>query len=89
MLRKDDREFLCWKYIVEQKYLFKIDELIASNFLKEAPFTTGLPNKSPDRIGQFIGWRMVQNYMTKNEITLNELLKVPYNTILQEYEIEN
>lgn len=82
-------EFSIWKFLVDQKYLFKINELIESNFLKEAPFTTGLPSESPDRLGQFIGWRMVQNFMNKNDISLNELLKIPYNTILQEYEIED
>ncbi len=82
-------EFSIWKFLVDQKYLFKINELIESNFLKEAPFTTGLPSESPDRLGQFIGWRMVQNFMNKNDVTLNELLKTPYNTILQDYEIED
>ena len=82
-------EFAVWKFLVDQKYLFKINELIESNFLKEAPFTTGLPSEGPDRLGQFIGWRMVQNYMNNNDITLKQLINIPYNTILQEYEIED
>ena len=84
-----NNEFSIWKFLVDQKYLFKINELIASNFLKEAPFTTGLPSESPDRLGQFIGWRMVQNYMKKNDISLDKLMEIPYNSILQEYEIED
>ncbi len=82
-------EFSIWKFLVDQKYLFKINDLIESNFLKEAPFTTGLPSESPDRLGQFIGWRMVGNYMSKNNISLKQLINTPYNTILQEYEIED
>ncbi len=82
-------EFAVWKFLVDQKYLFKINELIESNFLKEAPFTTGLPSEGPDRLGQFIGWRMVKNYMDNNDITLKQLINIPYNTILQEYEIED
>jgi hypothetical protein len=82
-------EFAVWKFLVDQKYLFKINELIESNFLKEAPFTTGLPSEGPDRLGQFIGWRMVQNYMNNNDVSLEELIHIPYNTILQEYEIED
>ncbi len=82
-------EYSIWKFLVDQKYLFKINELIESNFLKEAPFTTGLPSESPDRLGQFIGWRMVSNFMEKKNVSLSELIKTPYNTILQEYEIED
>ena len=55
--------------------------------LKEAPFTIGLPDVSPDRFAQFLGWQMVRNYMNKNKITLEQLIALPYNNILQEYEI--
>ncbi len=82
-------EYTFWKYLVDQKLLFKNNELDKANLLKEAPFTTGLPNESPDRFAQFIGWQIVRNYMSKNEITLEQLLKVPYNNILQEYEIKD
>ncbi len=84
-----ENELAFWKYLVNEKLLFKINELDRANLLSEAPFTIGLSEKSPDRFGQFIGWRMVQNYMAKNNITLKELLKVPYNNILQEYEIKD
>lgn len=77
-----------WKYLVNEKLLFKINELDRANLLNEAPFTIGLPEKSPDRFGQFLGWQIVKNYMEQNEITPEQLIKVPYNTILQEYEIE-
>ena len=69
--------------------LFKNNEVDKVNLLNEAPFTIGLPDKSPDRLGQFLGWKIVQKYMSKNNISLKELIKIPYNTILQEYEIEN
>jgi uncharacterized protein YjaZ len=57
--------------------------------LNEGPFTVGLPEKSPDRLGQFLGWKIVREFMEQNEsISFNELIKLPYNTILQSYEIE-
>ena len=57
--------------------------------LNDGPFTIGLPEKGPDRLGQFLGWRMIQIYMEKNDISLEALVKVPYNEILQAYEIED
>lgn len=80
-------EYTFWKYLVDQKLLFKNNDLDKANLLKEAPFTMGLPNESPDRFAQFLGWQMVRNYMSKNHISLQQLLKIPYNNILQEYEI--
>jgi|GEM_PF-283962 len=82
---KNERDF--WNYLVKEKMLFITDEKQQANLLKEAPFTAGLPEKGPDRLGQFLGWRIVQSYMKQYELTLPELLKLPYTELLQEYEI--
>lgn len=81
-------EYPFWKYLVDEDMLFKIDELNARNILNEGPSTLGLPEKGPDRLGQFMGWQMVRSYQEIHELTLEELLELPYNEILQEYEID-
>lgn len=85
----NENESSFWKYLIDEKLLFKINGLEKANLLNEGPFTIGLPEESPDRLGQFLGWKMVRNYMSKNDVTLKELIELPYNTILQEYEIED
>jgi uncharacterized protein YjaZ len=55
------------------------------NLLREGPFSAGLPRESPDRMGQFLGYQMVKQYMDEESISLKELVKLPYNTILQSY----
>lgn len=84
-----ENEFQFWQYLVNQKLLFKVDEKTAMNMINEGPFTPGLPDQnSPDRLGQFLGWRMVHSYMEQNDISVSELIELPYNEILQAYEIE-
>ena len=57
--------------------------------INPGPTTSGLPEKAaPDRMGQFIGYRMVKNYVEESQLDLNVLVEVPYNDILQSYEIE-
>ncbi|MES2588732.1 MAG: hypothetical protein V4622_07105 [Bacteroidota bacterium] len=83
-----ENEYAFWKYLVDEKLLFGENERDQANFLNDAPFTIGLPEKGPDRLGQFLGWRMIHSYMEQHpETTLEELKEIPYNTILQEYEI--
>jgi hypothetical protein len=78
-----------WKYLVNEELLFSKNERDHANFLAEGPFTVGLPENSPDRLGQYLGWRIVSEFMKKNEsISVKELVNIPYNTILQSYEIE-
>lgn len=81
-----DNEYSFWKYLVDEKMLFKTDERNLQNMLSEGPFTSGLPEKGPDRLGQYLGWRIVKNYMETTETTFEELLSRSYNEILQTYE---
>lgn len=76
-----------WQYLVDQKQLFVLDDKLLANYLQEAPFTAGIPMKGPDRLGQFLGWRIVQSYMEQYDITLKELIDLSYTELLQEYEI--
>lgn len=74
-----------WKYLIDNEVLFKIDEETRVNLLNEGPFSVGLPEESPDRMGQFMGYRIVSSYMEDTETSLEQLLKKPYNEILQKY----
>jgi hypothetical protein len=84
-----DNEYAFWKYLADEKLLFSNSDRDRNNFLSEGPFTIGLPEKGPDRLGQFLGWKMIHSYMKSNKNTsLEELLKTPYNTILQAYDVK-
>lgn len=84
-----DNEYAFWEYLVKEKLLFSDNLRDQANFLNEAPFTIGLPEKGPDRLGQFLGWRIVRSYMKENPDTkLSDLVNIPYNNILQAYEID-
>jgi hypothetical protein len=78
-----------WDYLVKEKLLFKLDIKTSMNLLNDGPFTVGLPEKGPDRLGRFIGYRIVSKFMEVKEISVEELVKTNYTDILQEYEIEN
>lgn len=83
-----ENEYALWKYLVDEKLLFKIDELTTKNLLGDGPFTPGLPEKGPDRLGQFLGYRMIQKYMEIKDVSVEQMLNTSYTDILVEYEIE-
>ncbi|MFM1947661.1 MAG: hypothetical protein RL207_1944 [Bacteroidota bacterium] len=76
-----------WEYLVDEELLFKTDEETRMNFLHEGPFTTGLPQESPDRMGRFMGYMIVKQYMENNDVSPKELMLIPYNKILQKYQV--
>ena len=77
-----------WSYLVDKELLFKTDEETRINLLKEGPYSIGLPKESPDRIGQFMGYKIVKQYMDDEEISLEKLVAMPYNELLQKYKVK-
>lgn len=84
---KNERAF--WEHLVKHNLLFVKSETDQAAFLQEAPFTSGLPQKGPDRLGQFLGYRIVCSYMEQYDVTLRQLMDKPYNELLTEYEIND
>lgn len=82
-------EYAFWKYLVDEKMLFENNDRNKMNFLNPGPTTPGLPAEgAPDRLGRFLGWRMVKQFMERTDTKVSDLIDIPYNEILQEFEIE-
>lgn len=64
-----------WGYIMENRELFSTDWKTATKYLSPAPFTSGLSQESPGRIGVYIGFKIVESYMNANaDATLQTLM---------------
>ncbi len=69
-------EFNVWSYFAAQKLIYTTDQSEIMKFTSEGPFTTALSKESAPRIGYWIGWRIVRQYMHNNpKITLEQLMK--------------
>ncbi len=82
-------EFEIWEYLIEMNWIYSIDMKVKLRFFEEAPSTVGIDG-SPGRIGQFMGWQMVKQYMETNEdVTIEQLLlETNESKILKAYKPE-
>jgi gliding motility-associated lipoprotein GldB len=65
-----------WAEMIDKKSLFSTDFRVMDAYLNEAPFTAPVSQKSPGRVGTWIGWQIVKSYMEKNrEVSLQQLVK--------------
>jgi hypothetical protein len=62
-----------WSLLIENSFLFETKKQIINKFMDDAPFTTSFNKKSPPRIGEYFGFRIVEAYMMKNDISIQEL----------------
>lgn len=70
----EDNEYNIWSYIIQNKLLYNKDRTKYLSLIAEGPTTKGIAD-SPSRIGNYIGYKIVQAYMEKNPITLDSLFR--------------
>lgn len=68
-------EFNVWSYFAAQKITYTTNQAEIMKYTGEAPFTSALSKQSAPRIGHWIGWRIVKQYMqTFPKTTLEQLM---------------
>jgi hypothetical protein len=73
-----------WNFFLDQN-LYSLDPDLIKNFIGDAPYTQGMPEASPGNIGQWVGWRIVQKYVSAHpDITPLQLMQTPDRTIFDE-----
>ena len=69
-------EFNVWSYFAAQQLLYTTDQAEIMKYTSDGPFTSALSKESAPRIGYWIGWQIVRQYMDKNpDITLQQLME--------------
>jgi len=68
-------ELSLWSFIIENQLLYSTDAKAVAMFMTDGPFTSGFDNESPSRTGHWLGWQIVKNYMTKNDVSLKQLFE--------------
>ena len=68
-------EFNVWQYIVEQNWVYSEEMKLRIRYFKPAPTTVGIEG-SPSKLGQYLGWKIINDYMAKYpDVTVKDLIK--------------
>ncbi len=81
-----ENEAFIWSYFIEKQLLYSSDSKLANRFINVAPFSKfylEIDNESPGRIGQWIGWQIVRSFMEKNEVSVQNMLKMNANELFE------
>jgi hypothetical protein len=78
-----------WRQLADEKVLYEIRTFEINKWVQDGPFTNAgeIPQESPARLGIWIAWQIVRDYMEKNpEVTLPALLEeTDYQEIMRFY----
>ncbi len=62
-----------WSYFITNDLLYSNYERDFRTFINYGPFAKGMPREAPARVGYFIGYRIINDYMRNNNISMEEL----------------
>ena len=69
-------EALIWRRFIESQVLFSTNHKVKQDYLGERPVTIQVGEKCPGRIGQWIGWQIVNKYSEIHpQVTLPKLME--------------
>ncbi len=73
-----------WQSMMNSDMLFSKDQNAIKKYTGEAPFTPGMPEDSPGRVGNWVGWQIVRAYAEKHpELSPEEIVSLTdYKNIL-------
>jgi hypothetical protein len=77
-----NNESQMWQYLIEKDLLFNTDQFTIRKLTGEAPFTSYFTSESPGRAAIWLGFRIVESYMKRNqETSIGQMMS---NTNVQE-----
>ena len=70
-----ENEVNAWALILEEELLYNSQQLQVLRLIGEGPFTKGMTQESPGRMGVWLGWQIVREYMRRHpDVSFKELL---------------
>lgn len=66
---------IIWASLIENQALYETGEFHKRKFLGERPNVYEIGEKCPGRIGAWVGWQIVQSYMNKTNVSMQEMLR--------------
>ena len=85
----EENQFRIWKELAKEESLFEIRSFEIRKWIIDGPFTSAgnLPQESPSRLGIYIGWQIIRDYMNDNpDVSLSSMIEESdYQKILRFY----
>ena len=71
-----------FKYVVANDQLYSTDFMVLRKYLKPSPYVQYFGKPSPSRLGAWIGARIVEAYVERNNVSLRDLMGIDSYNVL-------
>jgi gliding motility-associated lipoprotein GldB len=81
-----ENENQMWRYFIENNMLYNSSSDAYYAFIQDGPFSKfnlEIESESPGRVGTWLGWQIVRDYMKNNETPLQTMLDIEAKTLFE------
>jgi len=72
-----ENEAMVWAFLIENELLYSTEPMAKQKFIKDGPFTSFFGNESPPRLGSWIGYLIIDKFMSNNpKVSLATLMNM-------------
>lgn len=64
-----------WSHFIDNELLYETSDFVKPRYVDERPNIIEISNQVPGRIGRWLGWKIVQEYMEKTDTALPALMQ--------------
>jgi hypothetical protein len=75
---------IIWASFIENEALFDTNHFIKDKFISERPKTLEIGENCPGRIGRWIGWGIIKDYMKNEDQDLTSMMENDNSQVLFE-----
>jgi hypothetical protein len=75
-------EYKIWNTLLEEEVLNTEDFRVKEKYLGEAPFSPGMPREAPGRVIEWVGARIVQQFLEQRQVSPDSLMHISEQEIL-------
>ena len=72
-----DNELAMWAHVLDKELLYERKMKLINSMVAPAPTTMGMPPDSPGRTADFLGFQIIDQYVTHTGISPSDLLNLP------------
>ncbi len=71
-----ENQDVIWAHFVDEQLLYETSHFIKKKYMDERPKTLEIGNKCPGRIGEWLGWQIVEQYVEEQKVSLPTLMEI-------------
>ena len=75
MANAEVSEAVIWNYFLDNELIYSEAPLNITRYIDERPAVPEIDKICPGRIGQWVGWKIIQNYREETGVSFTELMK--------------